>query len=108
MPAEVHTESELLPTLEFLMKNGATFSVKDSKGRDVMSYAIQNNDLQLVKYLISNKNSGKLHINSQDNEGKSAFHYVVNPVGFGSYENVQMFDELKKAGYKTDLKDISD
>jgi len=107
-PAEVQSDSELMPTLEFLIKNGSTFSVKDSKGRDVMSYAIQNNDLQLVKYLISHSTACKLQINSQDDEGKSAFHYVVNPVGFGSYENAQIFDELKKAGYRTDLKDISD
>lgn len=107
-PAEVQSDSELMPTLEFLIKNGSTFSVKDSKGRDVMSYAIQNNDLQLVKYLISHATACKLQINCQDDEGKSAFHYVVNPIGFGSYENVQIFDELKKAGYRTDLKDISD
>lgn len=96
-----------MPTIEYLLSNGATFDRKDSKGRDVMSYAIENNDLALVKYLISHASAGKLLINTQDEEGKSAFHYVVNPVGFGSYENVQIFDELKKAGYKTDLKDIS-
>lgn len=49
------------------MRNGAQFNVTDSKGRDVMSYAIENNDLSLVKFLISNKVAYKLLINSQDN-----------------------------------------
>lgn len=32
-------------------------------------------------------------------------HYVVNPVGFGTYENVEILEELRKAGYRADLKD---
>jgi ankyrin repeat protein len=55
---------ELMPTLEYLMSNGATFNIKDSKGRDVMSYAIENNDLAIVKYLISHASTGKLLINN--------------------------------------------
>ena len=32
-------------------------------------------------------------------------HYVVNPIGFGTYENVQILEELRLAGYRFDLKD---
>jgi len=32
-------------------------------------------------------------------------HYVVNPVGFGTYENVEILNELRNAGYKCDLQD---
>jgi hypothetical protein len=32
-------------------------------------------------------------------------HYVVNPVGFGTYENTAILDELYRAGYRFDLKD---
>lgn len=58
------TEMELMPTLEYLMSNGATFDITDSKGRDVLTYAIENNDLAVVKYLISNSSTGKLLINN--------------------------------------------
>lgn len=81
------------------------FDARDSEGKDVMSYAIQNNDLSLVKFLIAHKSNHKLLINNQDNQGKSAAHYVVNPIGYGTYENAQMIDELCKAGFKLDLKD---
>ena len=33
-------ESEIIATLEYLIKQGARFDVKDSQGRDVMTYAI--------------------------------------------------------------------
>lgn len=32
-------------------------------------------------------------------------HFVVNPVGFGTYENTAILDELHRAGYRFDLKD---
>ena len=46
-------------------------------------------------------------MNSKDNEGKTAVHYVVNPIGFGSYENVEILVQLHQHGYKLDLKDNS-
>ena len=44
----------LFPTLDYLVKRGATFDIKDNKGRDVMSYAIENNDIAIVKFLLNN------------------------------------------------------
>lgn len=57
-------DSELLATLEYLMKQGAMFDIRDSKGRDVMSYAIENNDHSLVKFLLAHKTNHRLLINS--------------------------------------------
>jgi predicted DNA-binding WGR domain protein len=105
VPAAALADMELLPTLEYLMLQGSTFDIRDSKQRDVMSYAIENNDLALVKFLISHAAIGKLMIDSQDKDGKSAVHYVVNPVGYGSYMNITILEELRKAGYRLDLKD---
>jgi len=105
VPVAALADMELLPTLEYLMLQGSTFDIRDSKQRDVMSYAIENNDLALVKFLISHAAIGKLMIDSQDKDGKSAVHYVVNPIGYGSYMNITILEELRKAGYRIDLRD---
>jgi ankyrin repeat protein len=105
VPVAALADMELLPTLEYLMLQGSTFDIRDSKQRDVMSYAIENNDLALVKFLISHAAIGKLMIDSQDKDGKSAVHYVVNPIGYGSYMNITILEELRKAGYRLDLRD---
>ena len=65
----------------------------DSHGRDALMYAIMHNDLELVKFLINNKEKGLLR-NHTDNEGKNAIHYVVNPAKYGSFENVTMLNAL--------------
>jgi len=56
-------------------------------------YAIMHNDLELVRFLIHNKDKGLLS-NHTDNEGKNAIHYVVNPAKFGSFENVDILNVL--------------
>jgi ankyrin repeat protein len=50
-------------------------------------------------------NRTKLDPNVQDANGKTALHYVVNPLDFGSYENVQMLLTLAKAGADVNVKD---
>lgn len=100
-------DNELIPTLDYLIKRGARFDIRDNKGRDVMSFAIEHNDITIVKFLLNNAKAKNLQINSKDNEGKTAVHYVVNPIDFGSYENVEILDQLHQHGYKLDLKDNS-
>ncbi len=47
-----------------------------------MSYAIENIDSSIVKFLLNNAKAQKLVVNLKDNEGKTAVHYVVNPIRF--------------------------
>lgn len=56
--------------------------------------AIQDNDTQLVK--IYAKSSV---LNSEDfvkKYKKSALHYVINPLEYGSYENKEIFEALQE------------
>lgn len=81
------------PNLQCLFEFGAKLSVIDSHGRDALMYAIMHNDLELVRFLLNNKENGLLR-NHTDNEGKNAIHYVVNPAKYGSFENVTMLNAL--------------
>jgi len=67
--------------------------VIDSHGRDALMYAIMHNDLELVKFILNNKERGLIK-NLTDNDGKNAIHYVVNPAKFGSFENVEILNTL--------------
>lgn len=41
----------------------------------------------------------------QDKAGRSAAHYVVNPIAFGTFENLEILKKLHEAGYDLSLKD---
>lgn len=41
----------------------------------------------------------------QDKSGKTAIHYVINPIKFGSYENTSILRDLFKAGFNLNVKD---
>lgn len=58
--------------------------------------------------MITNLTKGLL-VNHQDFEGKTAPHFVVSPVGYGSYENTEILALLHSSGegYKLDIKDSS-
>lgn len=56
-------------------------------------YAIEQNNCDIVKFLLKNKEKGLIR-NHTDNEGKNAIHYVVNPTKFGSYENEEILNTL--------------
>lgn len=77
-----------------LMEHGAKLNVVDSDGRDPCDYAIMQNNEDLLKMLLDNAKSGNINKSCQDKAGKSAAHYVVNPIKFGSYENVNMLKLL--------------
>lgn len=58
--------------------------------------------MKVVQFLIQTK---KLNVNQVDTFGKNAVHYVVNPLEFGSYENTEILQILKQAGYDLNHKD---
>ena len=41
----------------------------------------------------------------QDKVGRNPVHYVVNPLKYGSYENVAILKMLNKCGYNLNVKD---
>ena len=68
-------------------------------------HAIINNNEMVVKILLENKKSLRVNVNGQDKAGKSAAHYVVNPLRYGSFENVELLNLLQKYGFNLNLKD---
>lgn len=60
--------------------------------------------MKVVKFILAEKNFNPNHI---DSEGKNAIHYVVNPVEYGSYENVEILELLKAAKISLSVKDNS-
>lgn len=90
-----------------LLEFGARLDVADSDGRDAMAHAVMSNNLALVELLINNREAGGLDPKVQDVAGKSAVHFVVNPVLFGSYENTNILAKLAEAGYDLQARDAN-
>ena len=88
-----------------LFQHGVTLNIVDSDGRDAMMHAIILNNKDLVQLLLDNKDQGQLNLSIKDKSGKTPVHYVVNPIKFGSYENVEILQLLFKAGYNVNVKD---
>jgi hypothetical protein len=40
-----------------------------------------------------------LNVNYVDSEGRNAVHWVINPLSYGSYENVNILKMLHKRGF---------
>ena len=55
--------------------------------------------------LIENREQGQLLLDTRDQAGKSVVHYLVNPIKYGSYENIELLDVLHKAKYPLNVKD---
>lgn len=79
--------------IKFFMDHGASVTEKDSVGRNSLMYAVMNNDLDLAVALL---NERKISIKETDNEGKNVLHYVVQPLEYGSYENVDLLKLILK------------
>jgi len=90
-----------------LLEFGARLDVADSDGRDAMAYTVMSNNLALAELLINNREAGGLDPKMQDVAGKSAVHFVVNPVLFGSYENTHLLAKLAEAGYDLQARDAN-
>jgi ankyrin repeat protein len=90
-----------------MLKNGAKLAITDSDGRDLLIHAVITNNTLLVEFLLQNGPTGGLNKDVTDLVGKTAVHYVVNPVPLGSYENKKILNLLAKAGYKLEGLDNS-
>lgn len=88
-----------------LIEFGAKLNITDSDGRDPVMHAIMKDNTMALKMLFENKSNAHINLHGQDKAGKSAAHYVVNPVRFGSYENVEILQLLHKQGFNLQLKD---
>lgn len=82
-------------------------NVVDSDSKDAIMYAIQQDNLPLLKLILDNKNAISVNKECQDKTGKSACHYVVNPARFGSYENVDILKLLHTHNFNLKLKDAN-
>ncbi len=79
--------NRLKNNLDGLLAFNGSLETVDSRGRDVMMHSIMQNNIDLVKFFISNA-QGNFFQNHRDTEGKNAIHYIVNPHNFGSFENI--------------------
>ena len=80
----------LLESVKTLVSFGANFNQVDSLGRNVLHYAIINNNQSIFDFILSNSERYSLDIACQDNQGFSAVHTVIRPHAFGSYNNIKM------------------
>ena len=55
-----------------------------------------------MQFFINNAERGLLK-NHMDNEGKNAIFYVVNPIAYGSFENVEILNMIINPGFGYDL-----
>lgn len=67
-------------------------------------YAVSENAMELIDILLKKKG---IDVNKKDSQGKNVVHYVVNPLPYGSYENVALLEMLhKRSTYHKILKYI--
>jgi hypothetical protein len=79
-----------------LMEYGAKVDVTDSDGRDPIMHAIIKDNEMVLKLIFDNKKELQLNTEGQDKAGKSAAHFVINPVRYGSYENIEILKLLEQ------------
>jgi hypothetical protein len=79
-----------------LMEYGAKVDVTDSDGRDPIMHAIIKDNEMVLKLIFDNKKALQLNTEGQDKAGKSAAHFVINPVRYGSYENIEILKLLEQ------------
>ena len=83
---------DMLNTFATLVAAGGKFDGVDSKGFTVLDHAIIKNNKAIVNYLLGQQRM--IDVNHRTPEGLNAVHLCVKPLGFGSYENVHMLEEL--------------
>ena len=84
----------LVENLTALIKHGAFPDFFDSEGRTALMYAVMSNDMRLITYLVSCYKVTRFEVNNQDITGKTVAHYIVQPLSYGSYENVHLLEYL--------------
>lgn len=96
---------DMLNTFATLVTAGGKFDGVDSEGYTVLDHAIIKNNNAIVNYLLSQH--GMIDVNHRTPEGLNAVHLCVKPLGFGSYENVNMLEELQEYGFDLRARDCS-
>ena len=74
-----------------LLKNNVSINEADSHGYTPLVYAIKRNAKRMVKFYLT---SPDIDTNAVDGKGKTPIHHVVNPLEYGSYENVELLKML--------------
>jgi ankyrin repeat protein len=90
-----------------LIEFGAKLDVTDSDGRDAIMWGIIIDNVMVLKMLFENKKALNFNPHGQDKAGKSATHFVINPIRYGSYENLEILGLLHKYGFNLQIKDAS-
>jgi ankyrin repeat protein/predicted DNA-binding WGR domain protein len=86
----------------FLIQMGCDINSVDYNGWGCLVYAIRENDQKLFNFLAERPG---IDLGIMDNNGKCLAHHVVNPRVVGSYENVELLNELHKLGVDLTVKD---
>ena len=88
-----------------LLENNALINEKDNLGRDSLMYCVIENNLDLLKLLISKSKNQTIKKNAKDNKGKTLISLCVAVNDFGSYENIEMLKYLIKNDFDYISKD---
>ena len=95
----------MLTSFRTLLKYGAKFDAVDSNNLNVLEHAILTNNEPLVMFILANKENGREINHMNPVNGKTAVHFCVKPLGFGSYENVTILENLALNGFNLAAKD---
>ncbi|CAD8085273.1 unnamed protein product [Paramecium sonneborni] len=74
---------------------GCDINEKTESGETSLMLAIKINSMKLVNYVLNHPKFNKA-IHSQDSQNRTPIHYVIQPLEFGSYENIDMLQLLVK------------
>jgi len=85
-----------LPLFNRLVREGVNVNDTDDDGYTALIYAIKENATKLFKFLLALPGTD---VNQKDKQGKTPVHHVVNPLPYGSYENIKILEALAKAGF---------
>lgn len=102
----LHSIKEQAPVeiIKFLLENGCSLQETDSLGRNAIMYALINNDSSLVRALITEKT---LSFSQFDLNGRNCLHYAVQPLSYGSFENLYVLRLLLEHHCKDNSADIN-
>jgi ankyrin repeat protein/predicted DNA-binding WGR domain protein len=80
------------PLARALLQHGADINAPDDRGHTVLTWAIKENQVEVFRFLMTFPD--KIDFNYQDKDSKTYVHYIVSPLEFASYENVEFLQAL--------------